>query len=139
MSAIDSLLRTQRWAIRERRQALTDMAGLAERLRRDLKSLESQLAASAESLGQDDGDSPTPDRAALEARCSRLQVTLKDIEREAAALEKELQDALNEVEDVEQANRNRQTTSSRRVSSREGSMRERLATSFYQTRARRQT
>lgn len=141
MSAIDSLLQTQRWAIRERRQALTDLAGMAERLRQDIRTLEGQLADSARSLDDGGGEAQGSDpyRAELEARCGRLQATLKDIEQEASSLEEELQQALRAMEDVEQANRNRTAAGGGSPKSRDASIRDRLATSLYQTRARRST
>lgn len=105
MKPLEQLVRISRWRLDEKRQKLTDLERLSERLRADLDRLEAGLAREKEAAQTDDAARqafPAFLKAELE-RKARLEKSIGDVEREVEAARDDLTEAFRELKKYELA------------------------------------
>jgi flagellar export protein FliJ len=121
MSALGSLVRVHTWALNEKRQTLSGLEALGEKLRNDLEGLEAELrqeqsAATASIEGTI--AFPAFVAAALERR-KRLRVSIANLDLAIEAAREEVREAYQEVKKYELARDNHEHRERDRIALRE--------------------
>lgn len=108
MTGFDSLVRISRWQLDEKRQKLTELERLVERLQGDLTRLDEGVA-SEQRLAERDDMARQAYPAFLKSemdRRKRLQKSIADVEKEIEAVREEVADAFRELKKYEMAQAN---------------------------------
>ena len=121
MTALGSLVRVHTWALNEKRQTLSGLEELAEKIRNDLEGLEADLGRErSAATGSIEGTIAFPAfvAAALERR-KRLRVSIANLDRAIEAAREEVREVYREVKKYELARDNHERRERDRVALRE--------------------
>ena len=121
MTALGSLVRVHTWALNEKRQTLSGLEELAEKIRNDLEGLEADLGRErSAATGSIEGTIAFPAfvAAALERR-KRLRVSIANLDRAIEAAREEVREVYREVKKYELARDNHERRERDRLALRE--------------------
>lgn len=140
MKPLEQLVRLSRWRLDEKRQKLTDLERLSERLRADLERLEEGLAKEREIAAQDESARPAFSSflEAELARKARLQKSIEDVDREVEAARDDLADAFRELKKYELAKTSQDERARRRQLRTEQATLDELGTQLHRRRSSEQ-
>jgi flagellar export protein FliJ len=133
MSALGSLVRVHTWALNEKRQTLTGLEELGEKLRNDLEGLEAELRREqSAATGSIEGTIAFPAfvAAALERR-KRLRVSIANLDLAIEAAREEVREAYQEVKKYELARNNHERREQDRLALRERKALDELAATLH--------
>ena len=121
MTALGSLVRVHTWALNEKRQTLSGLEELAEKIRNDLEGLEADLGRErSAATGSIEGTIAFPAfvAAALERR-KRLRLSIANLDLAIEAAREEVREAYQEVKKYELARDNHERRERDRLALRE--------------------
>ena len=134
MTALGSLVRVHTWALNEKRQTLSGLEELAEKIRNDLEGLEADLGRErSAATGSIEGTIAFPAfvAAALERR-KRLRVSIANLDRAIEAAREEVREVDREVKKSELARDNHERRERDRVALRERKTLDELGATLHQ-------
>ena len=133
MSALGSLVRVHTWTLNEKRQTLSGLEVLGEKLRHDLEGLETKLQQEqSAATGSIEGTIAFPAfvAAALERR-KRLRVSIANMDLAIEASREEVREAYREVKKYELARDNDERRERERLALRERKVLDELAATLH--------
>ena len=136
MTALGSLVRVHTWALNEKQQTLAGLEELAEKIRKDLESLEAEmLQEQSAATGSIEGTIAFPAfvAAALERR-KKLRVSIANLDLGIEAAREEVREAYQEVKKYELARDNHQRREQDRVALRERNALDELGANLHRRR-----
>ncbi len=136
MSALGSLVRVHTWALNEKRQTLTGLERLADKLQGDLEGLEAEMQQEqGAATGSIEGTIAFPAfvAAALERR-KRLRLSIANLDLAIEVAREEVREAYREVKKYELARDNHERRERDRVTLRERKEFDELGATLHQRR-----
>ena len=140
MSSLDSLLRLHRWALDEKRQKLMGLERLQDRMLKDMKALEEELAreSRAAALAGDEVGLAYPGYAAsVMQRRQRLEASIAELSRSIEAAREEVAESYQDFKKYETAQSNQERRKDLRRRQREQREADDLGLELHRRRAAR--
>lgn len=137
MADLSSLIRLRRWQLDEKRRALTELQGFADRLSAERGRLDMEVATEAAIAAETfEGQRAYPAyaRAAMQRR-DQIEKSLHDVEQRIAAATDELRQAFREVKTLELAQADRKRRAKEAVQKKESAMLDEIAVEGFRRRS----